>query len=145
MNKLFPLVMAVVLVGCASSDAGYQTGSKPSSSNAHKAPGEVVQIWCNALYDGDKELARKYTSNTSSEYLLTYGSMEGLIEHFQKGKDNRPRIVIVSIRRKGGTAVVVYTCYYRDKSVKQYEDKLFLEEGIWKVAPQFVQWKLISK
>lgn len=103
-------------------------------------PSEVIRIWNDALYDGDIELARKHTSKTSFEYFRsTVGWFEGLVQLYQKTKNNRPRCVADNQTIKGSTARVVYTCFYPDNSIKQYEDILFFEEGIWKVAPQFVR------
>ena len=39
----------------------------------------------------------------------------------------------------GDIARVQYTSYYPNNKIKVYEDTLFLEDGIWKVAPQFVR------
>ena len=103
-------------------------------------PSDVVRIWNDALFDGDIELARMYTSATSSEYIRnTWGSLEGLVQVYQNAINNRCRCVTDHQTIEGRTARVAYTCFYPDNSIKQWEDTLFFEEGIWKVAPQFAR------
>ena len=99
---------------------------------------EVVDIWNDALYEGNIELARKHTSHTASEYLEALGGLEGLSEIYQGSRDNRPEHVFKELTIDGDVAHVKYISNYKDGSVKEYEDTLFREDGVWKVAPQHV-------
>jgi len=105
-----------------------------------KDPSEVIRIWNDALYDSDIELAQKHTSKTSNDYISkSFGSLMGLVNRYQSTKFNRPRCTTDSQSISFKTAKVVYTCVYLDDSIIVWEDTLYLEEGIWKVAPQFTR------
>lgn len=119
----FAIVLLLFLFAC----------SKPSD------PKEVVKIWNDALYEGNIELARKHTSITASEYLNKLGGLEGLSAKYQAGRDNFLETMIEEQSIDGNAARVIYTIYYKDGSIKRWEDTLFQEEGIWKVAPQYVR------
>lgn len=104
-------------------------------------PEEVVRIWNQALRDRQPELARKYTSKTSDEFIRQrWGSLDKLSEKYQKS--NFGTELVESVIVGPDTAKVSYTTVYRDESysVKTWEDILFLEDGIWKLAPQYVVW-----
>jgi len=109
---------------------------EPSDS---AGPMEAVGIWNDALYDGNIEVARKHTSHTSSEYLKQLDGLEGLSKSYQKGRDNRPEKTYEKETIDGDVAHVIYTSNYKDGSIKQWEDTLFREDGVWKVAPQHVR------
>ena len=103
-------------------------------------PKAVVELWQNALFDGDLKIASKYTSSTSAEYLSArFGSLEGLSQRYQVGKQNYLKTIYEEQKINGDIARVIYTTYYRDGSIKRWEDTLFREGGVWKVAPQFAR------
>lgn len=111
-----------------------------AEANEKPEPEDVIKTWNDALYDGNIPLARKYTSITASDYIKnTWGSLEGLSKILQQSINNRASIIVNKQDINGRVSVVEYTAFYPDNSVKEWMDTLFLESGVWKVAPQFAK------
>jgi len=109
-------------------------------ANEKPEPKDVIKTWNDALYDGNISLAEKYTSVTAADYIKdNWGSLGGLSKIFQQSINTRASIIVNKQDINGRVSVVEYTAFYPDDSVKEWTDTLFLERGVWKVAPQFAK------
>lgn len=100
-------------------------------------------IWNNSLSEGDISTAEKYTSDTSWEYIKrTWGSLAGLSKKYQAGEfKSKSKALVENVTQDNSVARVVYTVIYNydnvNVKIKTWEDILFYEDGLWKLAPQF--------
>lgn len=104
-------------------------------------PTDVVVMWHTGLYDENYDLVEKHTSTTSVDYIKNKGGIARLIKNYQDNADKEGRglIEIISHSINADKAIVNYKSYYRKTGVTVFfQDTLFLEDEIWKVAPQFV-------
>jgi len=104
-------------------------------------PTDVVVMWHTGLYDENYDLVEKHTSTTSVDYIKKKGGIARLIKNYQDNavKEGRGLIEIISHSINADKAIVNYKSYYRKTGVTIFfQDTLFLEDEIWKVAPQFV-------
>jgi len=138
------LLASIVLAGCGGyGSKGYTKDPSEKDSDLQKlTPYEACMRWNNALGDGKLDLARKLTSQTSFTYLQkTFKGLEGLSGKYRKSSD--PYIAEseseVETRIDGRESIVVYDVTYRSGTRKRWRDRLLLEDGIWKVAPQYVE------
>ncbi len=104
-------------------------------------PTDVVVMWHTGLYDENYDLVEKHTSTTSIDYIKNKGGIARIIKNYQDNADKEGRglIEIISHSINTDKAIVNYKSYYRKTGVTVFfQDTLFLEDEIWKVAPQFV-------
>ena len=104
-------------------------------------PTDVVVMWHTGLYDENYDLVEKHTSTTSIDYIKNKGGIARIIKNYQDNADKEGRglIEIISHSINADKAIVNYKSYYRKTGVTVFfQDTLFLEDEIWKVAPQFV-------
>lgn len=106
-------------------------------------PTEAVEAWNLALRLGDVDKARALTSSNSFDYIASkWGSLEKLSEKYQSGDVSDVETVTLSVAYSENRthAVVKYRSFYADNafSVRDWEDLLIIEDGEWKVAPQYV-------
>ncbi|MBL4715862.1 MAG: hypothetical protein COA57_15655 [Flavobacteriales bacterium] len=107
------------------------------------SPAETVAAWNDALTNGDHKLAKKYTSKTSKKYIKKeFGSLKSLAGIYQKSLSKKRDIEEEKIN--GKESIVTYVVHYGNGTVKRWIDKLFLEKGKWKVAPQFVNSSVVT-
>ena len=100
------------------------------------SPGEVTFLWNAALYDGDIELAERYTSETSFDYINDYfGSLTALSEQYDDA--NRGTSRLIEERINGDAAMVVYLTCYADGTQEESHNLLRFEHGTWKIAPHY--------
>ena len=106
--------------------------------NLRLDPGEVVIRWHEAMHDGDIETAERYTSATATSYIVDqFGSMTAFSTVYYT-RQSRGNAYLVDTHISGQVATVVSISCYEDGTQREWEDILFLEDGIWKVAPQYV-------
>lgn len=105
------------------------------------SPQQVVEAWNTALSNGDIEAAKRYTSSTSTDYIRdSFGSLDALSKKYQTNLSaGKKKTIYEEEKVDADAARVIYTTYYPDGSIKRWEDTLFREEGVWKVAPQYVR------
>ena len=104
-------------------------------------PTDVVVMWNTGLYDANYDLVEKHTSATSADYIKNEGGLSGIIKTYQDNADKEGRglIEIISHSINADKAIVNYKSYYRKTGATIFfQDTLFLEDELWKVAPQFV-------
>jgi len=104
-------------------------------------PTDVVVMWHTGLYDKNYDLVEKHTSTTSVDYIKSKGGIVRLIKNHQDSADKEGRglIEIISHSTNADKAIVNYKSYYRKTGATVFfQDTLFLEDKVWKVAPQFV-------
>ncbi len=104
-------------------------------------PTDVVVMWHTGLYDKNYNLVEKHTSTTSVDYIKNKGGIVRLIKNYQDNADKEGRglIEIISHSINADKAIVNYKSYYRKTGATVFfQDTLFLEDKVWKVAPQFV-------
>lgn len=104
-------------------------------------PTDVVVMWNTGLYDANYDLVEKHTSATSADYIKNEGGLSGIIKTYQDNADKEGRglIEIISHSINADKAIVNYKSYYRKTGATIFfQDSLFLEDELWKVAPQFV-------
>lgn len=132
------LLCTMLLLGCHQPKPPEQPVPKNLKA---LSPGEVAKTWNDALTEGDVRTAASLTSTTSTLHIKqNFGSLEQISVIYQRNlKDHKVESKLVHEEISGDTAVVVYRVQYDDKAVKYWMDKLFREDGTWKVAPQFVQ------
>ena len=145
--SIWLLTTLMAVSACSKSPDPEEAGAPPEAGSPSEAvtPSDAVGIWNNALYDGDIERARKHTSRTASEYLEGLDGLEGLSKIYQRGRDNRPEKTYEEETIDGDVAHVVYISRYKDGSIKRWEDTLYREDGVWKVAPQHVVSELVEE
>lgn len=130
------LLVLGLLVGCSQP----QPAVANAGGNAGPSPGDAVQAWNDALTKGDVKAAEGLTSSTSKDHIKqNFGSLEQLSKSYQGLKNVKLQTKIIHEEISGDTAVVVYRVQYGEEKIKYWMDKLYLEGGEWKVAPQFVQ------
>ena len=101
-------------------------------------PSEVVVEWHEAMHDGDIETAERYTSETAASHIENeFGSMTeySMVYYTRQSRGNAH---LIDHYINGDVATVVSISCYDDGTQREWEDTLFLEEGVWKVAPQYV-------
>jgi hypothetical protein len=104
-------------------------------------PTDVVVMWKTGLYNANYDLVEKHTSATSVDYIKNKGGIAGIIKSYQDNADKEGRglIEIISHSINADKAIVNYKSYYRKTGATIFfQDTLFLEDELWKVAPQFV-------
>lgn len=105
-------------------------------------PADVVVMWNNGLYDANYDLVEKHTSSTSVNFIEKNNGLLGLIKkyHNSANKEGRGLIEIISHSVSGDKAIVNYKALYDKTGDTLFlQDTLFLEDEVWKVAPQFVK------
>ena len=104
---------------------------------------DTVEQWDTALYQKDVATAEALTSNTSLAYLdKEFGGIEGLAKIYPTDTNpcNYEEPSIESVNK----ATVKYVCTYPDGKRKLWRDTCYKEDGMWKVAPQHVQMKILK-
>jgi len=104
-------------------------------------PTDVVVMWHTGLYDKNYDLVEKHTSTTSVDYIKNKGGIARLIKNYQDKAniEGRGLIEILSHSINADKAIVNYKSYYRRTGATVFfQDTLFLEDEIWKLAPQFI-------
>ena len=137
-ERVLSLVVAILFIGCSPT----QPAVTNAGGNAKgPSPGDAVKAWNDALTKGDLKAAEGLTSSTSKDHIKqNYGTLGQLSKSYQGSLKNvKLQTKIIHEEISGDTAVVVYRVQYGDEKVKYWMDKLYLEGGEWKVAPQFVQ------
>jgi hypothetical protein len=131
------LLIAFLLGGCSPP----QPAVTNTGGNANQpSPGDAVKAWNDALTKGDVKAAESLTSSTSKDHIKqNFGSLEQLSASYRSLKNVKLQTKIIHEEISGDAAVVVYRVQYGEAKVKYWMDKLYLEGGEWKVAPQFVQ------
>ena len=126
-----------LLVGCSQPQPAV---TNAGASAKAPSPGDAVKAWNDALTNEDVKAAEGLTSSTSKDHIKqNYGSLEQLSKSYQGSlKSDKLQTKIIHEEISGDTAMVMYRVQYGDEKVKYWMDKLYLEGGEWKVAPQFV-------
>jgi len=118
----------------------YAAATEDDSVQKLLAPKQAARAWNDALLDGNLETAARLTSATSREYVTkNFGSLKALSERYRSG--GLANMVVDDIHEEisGESAIVIYRVKYESGAVKYWMDKLLLEDGIWKLAPQHVK------
>jgi hypothetical protein len=109
-------------------------------------PTEVVVKWQESLRNGDLKFVYSHTylqSKLSRDYVQKkWGSLEGLAKKYanQMPADEfylSEQIEPLSAR----SAKVTYETRYDDGAKRTWTDYLVLDESIWKVRPEHVEWR----
>ncbi len=112
--------------------------------NTKGSPSEATLIWNNALQDGDIVTAERYTSQSSTAYIQrAFGSLAGLAKLYETIEDGYKTSITDEIIR-GNIAIVKYQVVYANGSISNWRDKLFYEDGLWKLAPQYAREKKVK-
>jgi len=106
-----------------------------------QSPWEVNRAWNAALSEGDAATAKRLTSRTTleTEYWKRVKGIDGLIEIYREGRANWMPCSLLLELLNGSMATVAYQCPRRDGTVRIWEDKMVKEDGLWKVAAQYVK------
>lgn len=115
-----------------------------------RTPEDVVRDWNNSLKNRDLAQAKSLTSIKSFSYIDSkWGSLESLSEIYVENgnhSDHEDIIVDVDYAKSGKEAIVTYICFYNSKenyAVKEWRDLVVLENGIWRVAPEYAVVKIL--
>lgn len=115
--------------------------------SARKSPYKSVRLWNDALLNGNIKRAKALSHTTSSDYFeRMYQGIEGLSAVYQKAREANggSKSELEYEILKGDKATVAYIVYYKNGAIKKYTDTLIKEDGIWKVAPQYVKIQVIK-
>ena len=104
-------------------------------------PADVVIMWHTGLYNANYDLVEKHTSATAVDYIKNKGGIARVVKNYQDSADKEGRglIELISHSVNADKAIVNYKSYYRKTGATIFfQDTLFLEDELWKVAPQFL-------
>lgn len=134
-DKFLLAIVAGVILLAGISILVVVTRPEPDYQN-ELAPSEVVKAWNDALRNGDVKTAAMLTSRTSG-----HGQDLGYFEQLSNRYQNFRVVerIIIHEEISGDAAVVIYRVQYASDATKYWMDKLFREDGSWKLAPQYVR------
>lgn len=129
-NRKFVILLLAIITTAGAWLYGYEGRLDPS---------EVVILWHESMHDGEVQTLERYTSETASTYIADrYGTLSDFsIVYYTRQSRGHARIINADI--SGDVATVVSISCYDDGRQQEWEDTLFLEDGIWRLAPQFVR------
>ena len=122
--------------------------SHAQESKSGLSPSETITLWNETLTKGNYKLVKKYTSKTSKKYIKSeFGSLKDLSVIYQKKSKTigYKKRVIEKEKINGEESVVAYLVQYGDGTKQKCIDKLLLEKGKWKVAPQFTISSIVAR